>query len=82
MQQKRQFKGTQSRRRYFDRKINQTGNSRMIALTKVIPETWTYVRITPLRRTPESVEILIERLLELNTNAPDTTINLKNKQNT
>jgi len=81
MKRPKQFKGTQQRRAFYDRKVNRTGSSRMVSLTKLLPETWTYVRITPLHRTEKSVEILIERLLELNNIAPNKTINMRNKQN-
>jgi len=78
----KQFKGTQQRRAHFDRKVNHTGHTRSLSMTKVIPESWAYVRITPLQRTEKSIEVLIERLLEINNIAPDKTINMRNKQDT
>jgi len=76
---KKQFKGTTQRRAHYDRKVIMQGQTRYIALGKVIPETWSYVRITLVKRTDASVEILIEKLLELNNIAPDKTINLTHK---
>lgn len=82
MRRQKQFKGTQQRRAFFDRKVNHIGSTRSLSMTKVLPEGWAYVRITLLHRTEQSIEVLIERLLEMNNIAPDTTINMRNKQNT
>lgn len=59
---KRQFKGTSKPRTFFDRKVRQVGYTRYVALGKLIPEGWTYVRLTPLNQTPTTIEVLIERL--------------------
>jgi len=59
---RRQFHGTRGRRAFFDRKVRREGHARVLSLSKVIPEDWLYVRITPLNRTDNSVELLIEKL--------------------
>jgi len=59
---RRQFKGTRGRRQHFDRKVRREGHARVLSLSKVIPEDWLYVRITPLNRTENSIELLIEKL--------------------
>jgi len=59
---RRQFHGTRGRRAFFDRKVRREGHARVLSLSKVIPEDWLYVRITPLNRTENTVELLIEKL--------------------
>ena len=80
--QHKQFKGVTKRREFYDRKVHRTGSTVLLSLGKVLPHEWSYVRITPLKRTDNSVELLIEKLLELDNNAPNKTINMRHKQNT
>jgi len=65
----RQFKGTSRPRAFYDRKVRRSGYSRVISISKIIPEDWLYVRLTPLNRTDKSVEVLIEALLRGNEDA-------------
>ena len=79
---KRQFRGTSKPRQSYDRKVRNVGYTRYIAMGKIVPEGWQYVRLTPLNRTTESVEVLIEKLLGAENNAQTTTTNKTSKQNT
>ena len=79
--QHKQFKGVTKRREFYDRKVHRTGSTVLLSLGKVLPHEWSYVRITPLKRTDNSVELLIEKLLELDNHAPNKTINMRHKQN-
>jgi len=54
---------------FFDRKVQAHGFTRLLSLGKVIPPDWRYVRIYVLRRTPDSVELLIKKLLGVESNA-------------
>jgi len=46
---KRQFEGTGEAypRKFFDRKVMRHGFSQVIAVTKIIPDDWAYVRLWP-----------------------------------
>ena len=78
----KQFERTSQRRSFYDRRVRRTGYSRVISLSKVIPEDWTYVRITPLGVTPDSVQLLIEKLMGADDTAQSKTNNKRGKQDT
>ena len=59
----KQFKGTSKRRTFFDRKVRKVGYSRVLSMTKVVPEDWAYVRIIMMNRTSDAVEVLLEKLM-------------------
>ena len=69
-------------RQSYDRKVRNVGYTRYIAMGKIVPEGWQYVRLTPLNRTTNSVEILIEKLLGRENNAQTTTTNKTSKPHT
>lgn len=54
---------------FFDRKIAQQGSTQYIAVTKVIPDDWDYVRITPLEQSDDTVVIRIRCLLRRDSGA-------------
>lgn len=67
---------------FFDRKILQYGESRCVALTKVIPKNWEYARITLHGSGPNSIVIQLERLVRAKPNASTTPTNKNNRKNT
>ena len=78
----KQFRGTSKPRQSYDRKVRHVGYTSYVALGKVIPNDWQYVRLTPLNRSPNSVELLIEKLFGAKNNAQTTNTNKTDKQNT
>lgn len=76
----RQFKGTSKPKEHYDRKVRKVGYTIYVALGKVIPEGWDYIRITPLNRTPNTIEVLFEKLLGSQNNAQTKTNNTADKQ--
>ena len=60
---KRQFKGTGERRTFFDRKVRKVGYSRVLSMSKLIPEDWAWVRMRVLNKTNDAVEVLFTKLL-------------------
>ena len=59
----KRFDRAVQRREFYDRKVRIVGFSRVLSLSKVIPEDWGYVRITPLRATEKTIEVLFEKLM-------------------
>lgn len=82
MSKKHKFRGTIQRREHYDRKVRKVGHTISISVGKFIPSDWGYVRITPLNRTPTSIEVLFEKLLGRNNNAQTTATRKGHKQNT
>jgi hypothetical protein len=67
MPPERQFQTAAQRRTFFDRKVLHYGYSRTVALGKIIPKEWKYVRIHLIESTPRTLTINIEKLYgELN----------------
>lgn len=62
MAKTRQFQTSAEKRSFFDRKVSPYGYSRMVALGKVMPKEWTYVRIRKIAETDRVLTITIERL--------------------
>lgn len=60
---KRQFKGTGERRTFFDRKVRKVGYSRVLSMSKIIPEDWAWIRMSILNKTDDAVEVLFTKLL-------------------
>jgi len=79
---KRQFRGTSKPKQFYDRKVRKVGYTRVISLGKAIPPDWKYVRIHILNKTPNTVELLLEKLLGTNNHAQTTKTHKTNKQNT
>ena len=79
---KKQFTGLSKPRRFYDRKVMDIGSSKAIAVTKVIPAEWTYVRIWKIKEKPKKVVLHIERLLADEQHAQTPTTDKDSKQNT
>jgi hypothetical protein len=77
----RQFKGTSIPRLFFDRRVRPTGHTTSISLGKIIPESWSYVRMEVIDREAESVTVKFTKLLETEIHACDTSINKGCEQN-
>lgn len=60
---KRQFRGTSLPKAFFDRKVRIVGYSRVLSISKILPEDWAYVRMRVLNKTPGSVEVLFTKLM-------------------
>ncbi len=80
--QKRQFSGTAAPRLFFDRRVRPTGNTVSISLGKFVPLEWSYVRIELVDREADSVTIKISKLLVTETDACNSTVNKRHKQDT
>lgn len=78
----RQFQTAAQRRTFFDRKVLNYGASRTLAVGKVIPKEWTYVRITPIEQTEDSVTIKIERMWGKKDDTRRTPTRKTNRQDT
>lgn len=63
MHRKRQFSGVTKPRVFFDRKVRTEGDTRVISLGKVIPKSWTYVRVRVVCKTDSTIGIVIDKLL-------------------
>jgi hypothetical protein len=77
----KQFKGTGKPKTFFDRKIRPAGYTRYVALGKVLPEDWEYVRLTVINKTPNTIELLIQKLLGAQNHAQVKTDNTTSQQN-
>ena len=62
MQRKPQFYVSAEKRTFFDRKVLNYGSSRTVAMGKIIPKGWPYVRMTIIEQDKDSRMILIEKL--------------------
>ena len=62
MQAKRQFHVTAERRTFFDRKVLNYGSSRTVAMGKIIPKEWPYVRMTIIKQEANMLTVTIEKL--------------------
>lgn len=80
--QVKQFERTSQRRTFYDRRVRKTGFSRVVSLSKVLPESWTYVRITPLNITDISVQLLFEKLMGADETAQTKKNHSRGKSNT
>ncbi len=69
MSKKKQFKGTSRARSFFDRKVQTYGYSRTLAMGKVLPKGWTYVRIRKIKEGEDFVTVKITKLLGGGNNA-------------
>jgi len=64
MRKKRQFRGTSKPRSHYDLKIWNIGYSRVLAVSKLIPKNWIYVRVRSERDAENHVLLHVECLLE------------------
>lgn len=82
MRRRKQFTQKTRSHPFFDRKVQLSGSSRLLSLSKVIPEGWTYVRIHYISRRGNIVKIQIEKLLGENNIAQTTSPNKAGQQDT
>jgi len=61
---KRRFKGVSKPRSFFDRKLIRQGATRYLAVGKVLPKSWRYVRIEKLEESENHVILKTTKLLE------------------
>jgi len=60
---KRQFRNTSKPKSHYDLKIWQIGYSRVLAVFRLIPKNWIYVRVRKVSNAEDQVTIRIEKLL-------------------
>jgi len=60
---KRQFRKTSKPKSHYDLKIWQIGYSRVLAVSRLIPKSWVYVRVRKVSSAEDQVTIRIEKLL-------------------
>ena len=80
MAQARQFKRTSKKKQHLDRQVRRVGNTSYIALGKIIPKSWVFVRIITLKKTEKELQIRIEKLYGSENNAQDTTADKGSEQ--
>jgi len=78
----RQFKRTSKKKQHIDRQVRKVGNTTYIALGKIIPKNWIFVRITTLNKTEKELQLQIEKLYGSENNAQNTTADKGSEQNT
>ncbi len=60
---KKQFKGTSIPKAFYDRKVRIVGYSRVLSVSKILPEDWLYVRMRVLNKLDGAVEVLFTKLM-------------------
>ena len=77
MSKPKQFSGVTKPRLFYDRKVSHYGYSRSVSMGHIIPKSWQYVRITPLKISETIIVVEMKLLMETNNNAqtkkPDKT---------
>jgi hypothetical protein len=76
---KKQFRTPRQPRRIYDRKVLKYGASRTLALSKVIPESWQYVRIRIVKKEENRILVSFEKLLGAEELAQATEVNKGSK---
>jgi len=76
---KRQFDKGANQPLFYERKIRKIGHSRVVAISKVLPAKWSWVRLSVTDSDEKHVLILAERLELKKPNAP-TSHNDKERQ--
>lgn len=59
----RQFTGTSAPKTFYDRKVRKVGYSRVLSMSKILPEDWAYVRMKVLNQTDGAIEVLFTKLM-------------------
>lgn len=79
---KRELKGSSEAypRKFFDRKVMRHGFSQVLAITKVIPDDWAYVRIWPEYAGEDEVVLRLECLMRSDNVPPLSRTRKKRKQ--
>ena len=60
----RKNKESKATNKSYDRRINKMGYGRMLAVSKVVPKNWEFVRISKIEETENSVTVLIQKLMD------------------
>jgi hypothetical protein len=63
LHRQRQFQTAATRRSFFDRKVLKYGYSRTIALGKVVPKDWRYVRVVIISKDRSKIVLELTKLL-------------------
>lgn len=79
---KKQFKGGVKPRTHFDKKLISSGNTKYLAMGKLLPKDWQYVRCEVKRRDKNAVSLRITKLYGENNDTRTKRANQKGKQNT
>lgn len=65
--------------KHYDRKVIHTPTARMLALSRIIPKDWGYVRIWEAEKSDKVITIMIEKLMSVKELAPAESIDKINK---
>lgn len=79
---KRQFKGTSKTPKFYDRKVQHHRTGRTLSMSKVIPEDWAYVRIIPIDRGEDYIDLVIRKLMTVEELAQIKASNQKDRKDT
>jgi hypothetical protein len=79
---KRQFNHNKVKPLIYDRKVQRTGTSVVLSLTKLMPKDWLYVRIKPLEETEKKLVLEITKLWSVEDDAQPIKNNKTGEQNT
>lgn len=79
MHRTKQFQTTPRKRDFFDRKVLTYGYSRTVALGKIIPQDWTYLRITVVNIDQTNITIKLTKLMGKTPIAPNPKTNQTNR---
>lgn len=82
MQARKQFHVSAQRRSFFDRKVLKYGYSRTIALGKVIPKDWQYVRITILTKDKSHISLDLTKLTAVESLAQSPKTDTRDREDT
>lgn len=67
---KKQVTGNDKKRSFFDRKVQRQEKYQALAVTKLIPDDWDYVRLRKIDESPDIVIIQVRCLLRREHDAP------------
>lgn len=81
MTQQIKARGGRKARTFYDRRLRKSGNTRTIAVGKVLPHTWDFVRIRTLKEGDGYAIIKFSRLSVVETNASVGKADKTSKQN-
>jgi len=62
MKNKKIFKGTSKPKTVYDRRVIKWGNSRVVALGRIIPSNWLFVRVRIIEKTENSITLKFDVL--------------------
>ena len=78
---KKQFKQRKDKPVIFDRKVQRTGTSVVLSLTKILPKAWIYVRIKPVTVEPGVLILEVTPLWTVEDNARSIEAHKTGEQN-